>query len=151
MNQIIANIRLLTWDDFNAVVHIDAAVLGRSRTDYYEMKFSRLLNAKSQLITSLVAVVDGDVVGFIMGELYVGEYGIPATEATLDTIGVHPGYQGKGIARQLIQEFTTHLKKVGVQKLNSLVAWNDRTLIRFFSKCGFTPSPTINLELHLMP
>lgn len=149
MTQTIANIRLLTWDDFNTVVHIDSAVLGRSRIDYYEMKFSRLLDAKSHLVTSLVAVVDGDVVGFIMGELYVGEYGIPATEATLDTIGVHPGYQGKGIARQLMQEFISHLKKVGVHKLNSLVAWNDHKLIYFFSKCGFTPSPTINLQLNL--
>jgi hypothetical protein len=33
---------------------------------------------------------DGTVVGFVMGELYIGEYGIFQEEAALDTIGVDP-------------------------------------------------------------
>ena len=92
---------------------------------------------------------DGTVVGFVMGELYLGQYGIFQEEATLDTIGVDPSYQHKGIGERLITEFVDHLKKVGVEKINTLVDWNDSKLIRFFSANQFSPSRTINLERRL--
>jgi hypothetical protein len=47
---------------------------------------------------------------------------------------------------QLISEFIEHLRKVGVQKINTLVNWNDSRLIQFFSANQFSPSKTINLE-----
>ncbi len=84
--------------------------------------------------------------GFVMGELYMGEYGIFREEATLDTIGVDPDYQHKGIGKQLIEEFLDHLKRLGVQKINTLVDWNDSKLIHFFSANQFSPSKSINLE-----
>ena len=84
-----------------------------------------------------------------MCELYVGEYGIPATTATLDTIGIHPNYQGKGVGKQLMDEFIGHLRKAGVEKINTLVDWNDWQLIRFSSASGFAPAKTIYLELNI--
>ena len=42
----------------------------------------------------------------LMGELYMGDYGISQEEATLYTIGVDPDYQHRGIAEQLINEFS---------------------------------------------
>jgi ribosomal protein S18 acetylase RimI-like enzyme len=84
-----------------------------------------------------------------MGELFMGEYGIFQEEATLDTIGVDPAYQHKGIGEQLINEFMDHLRKLGVQKINTLVDWNDTKLIHFFSANQFSPSKTINLERRL--
>jgi hypothetical protein len=47
-------------------------------------KFARALDEKDRIVLSLVAEVDGKVAGFVMCELYVGEYGIPATTATLE-------------------------------------------------------------------
>jgi ribosomal protein S18 acetylase RimI-like enzyme len=85
-----------------------------------------------------------------MGELYMGEYGIFQEEATLDTIGVDPDYQLKGIGEHLINEFTEHLKALGVQKINTLVDRNDPKLMHFFSANQFNPSKTIiNLERSL--
>jgi len=144
-----AEIRTLQREDFDAVVEIDEKVFDKARPDYYEAKFAKVLDAKDHLVTSLVAVADGRVVGFVMGELYVGEYGIPATTATLDTIGIHPDYQRKGVSRQLTEEFVSHLRKAGVEKINTLVDWNDWQLIRFFSASGFEPAKTINLELNI--
>ena len=89
---------------------------------------------------------DGTVVGFVMGEIYMGEYGIFQEEARLDTIGVDPAYQHKGVGEQLVTEFMDHLRSLGVQKVNTLVDWNDSNLIRFFSANRFIPSRTINLE-----
>ena len=150
MNESTINIRLMKAEDFDAVVKIDEKVLETSRSEYYEMKFEKLLNSKDYVPASLVAEeADGTVVGFVMGELFMGEYGIFQEEATLDTIGVDPDYQQKGIGEQLINEFMDHLKKLGVQKINTLVDWNDTRLIHFFSANQFSPSKTINLERRL--
>jgi len=150
MNESTIKIRLMKADDFDAVVGIDAKVIKASRPEYYEMKFEKLFKSKDYLLASLVAEeADGTVVGFVMGELYMGEYGIFQEEATLDTIGVDPAYQHKGIGEQLINEFMEHLRKLGVQKISTLVAWNDTQLIHFFSANQFSPSKTINLERSL--
>ena len=147
MNESTVIFRLMKADDFDAVVGIDEKVFKTSRPEYYEMKFEKLFKSKDYLPVSLVAEEeDGTVVGFVMGELYMGEYGIFQEEATLDTIGVDPYYQHKGIGEQLINEFVDHLRKMGVQKVNTLVDWNDSKLIHFFSANQFCPSKTINLE-----
>ena len=140
-------IRLMKAEDFDVVVGIDEKVLKASRPEYYEMKFEKLFHSNDYLPASLVAERDdGTVVGFVMGVLYMGEYGIFQEEATIDTIGVDPYYQNKGIGEQLINEFMDHLRKLGVQKVNTLVNWNDSKLIHFFSANKFSPSKTINLE-----
>ena len=151
MNRSTIKIRLMKADDFDAVVGIDEKVLKASRPDYYELKFERLFKSKEYLPTSLVAEEeDGTVVGFVMGELFMGEYGISQEGATLDSIGVDPYCQHKGIGEQLINEFVDHLRDLGVQKLNTLVDRNDSKLTRFFSANQFSPSQTIiNLERSL--
>ena len=147
MNESNIHIRLMKADDFDAVVAIDEKVLKTSRPEYYQMKFEKLFETKDYLPASLVAEDEnGTVVGFVMGEIYMGEYGIFQEEARLDTIGVDPDHQHKGIGKQLINEFLDHLRALGVQKINTLVDWNDSKLIHFFSANKFSPSKTINLE-----
>ena len=141
------HIRLMKADDFDTVVEIDANIRRASRPEYYEMKFEKLFRSNDYLPTSLVAEEsDGKVVGFVMGELYMGKYGIFQEGASLDTIGVDPACQHRGIGKCLITEFMDHLQKIGVQKVNTLVDWSDSRLLHFFSTNQFSPSRTINLE-----
>lgn len=144
-------IRLMKADDFNAVIRIDEKVIKTSRLKYYELKFDKLFKSKEFLPTSLVAEDDdGRVAGFVMGELYMGEYGISEVGATLDTIGVDPHYQRKGIGEKLINEFMNHLRDLGVKKVNTLVDKNDSDLIHFFNASKFSPAKSIiNLERSL--
>ena len=127
-------IRLMKADDFDAVMGIDRKVLKAARPAYYELKFDKLFKSKDYLPTSLVAEEeDGTVVGFVMGELYMGEYGISQGRATLDTIGVDPDCRHQGIGMQLINEFMDHLRSLGVKKLSTLVDLNDAKLIHFLT------------------
>jgi ribosomal protein S18 acetylase RimI-like enzyme len=144
-------IRLMTADDFDAVVGIDEKILKSSRPKYYEMKFDKLFQSKEFLPTSLAAESeDGKVVGFVMGELYIGEYGISEVGATIDTIGVDPDYRRKGIGERLVDEFMDHLRDLGVKKINTLVDRNDTKLIQFFNANQFSPAKSlINLERSL--
>jgi len=134
--------------DYNAVIYIDKKVLGVSRTEYYEQKFELLFKSGEYLPTSLVAQTDkGNVVGFIIGELYIGDFGISRESASIDTVGVDPDYQRLGIGRKLMDEFIDHLKKLGVKKINTLVEKNDQHLMAYFNANRFQPSrAVINLE-----
>ena len=142
--------RLMNPDDFDAVVRIDTKVLKVSRPDYYRTKFEKLFESRDHIPTSLVVEdQQGKILGFVIGDLFMGEYGIFQAEATLDTIGVDPDYQHQGIGMQLVKEFIDHLKRLGVNKLNTLVNWDDAKLVRFFGSINFSPSKTINLEREL--
>ncbi|BEQ13482.1 GNAT family N-acetyltransferase [Desulfoferula mesophila] len=147
MQQDALSIRLMRAEDFDAVVEIDRKIMRTARPEYYQLKFDKLFKSKDYVPASLVAEnADGTVAGFVMGELYLGEYGILQEEATLDTIGVDPDFQQQGVGERLMREFMEHMKSLGVEKVHTLVRWNDSGLLHFFSANGFGPSQTINLE-----
>ena len=143
-------IRLMQADDFDAVVGIDEKIVKASRAEYFEIKFEILFESRDCLPTSLVAErEDGTVVGFVMGTLYMGEFGIFQEQATLDTLGADPDHQKRGIGERLLEEFMDHLKSLGVRKLSTLVDREDVKLTRFFGSNRFVPSRTIHLERDL--
>ena len=151
MNKSTFKIRLMEGNDFNAVVRIDEQVMKISRPEYYEQKFERLFKSGEYLPTSLVAQDENEtIVGFIMGELYIGEYGISREGAVVDTIGVDPDCQRRGIGEKLMNEFVDHLRQLGVKKINTLVDKSDTRMIRYFDSNQFSPSKTaINLERNI--
>jgi ribosomal protein S18 acetylase RimI-like enzyme len=136
----------MTENDLEAILKIDEKIVKTSRLEYYQLKFERLFSSKDYLPTSFVAEDNGVVVGFLMGELYMGQFGILQEVASMDTIGIDPAYQHRGIGKKLMDEFIDHLRQIGVNKINTLVDWNDAGLIHFFSANQFSPSRTINLE-----
>jgi ribosomal protein S18 acetylase RimI-like enzyme len=142
-------IRVLRTDDFPSIMEIDTQVRGRPRPEYYERKMRTLMDGSGGIVSSLAAEVDGKVVGFLMGQVFDGEFGIPETAALIDTVGVNPELQRSGIARLLFEEFCTNMKAIGVTRIRTLVDWNAWDLITFFDSMGFEPLPVLNLELEL--
>ncbi len=144
MNKIPIKIRLLEDKDFHEVVRIDEKVLNLSRQDYYEQRFEKLFKSGEYLPTSLVAEDEnGTVVGFIMGELYIGQFGISNEGAVVDTVGVDPVFQRQGIGEKLMDEFITHLKALEVRKINTLVNKSDTQMMRYFNDNRFKPSKAV--------
>jgi len=140
-------IRTIVPSDLDRVVEIDIKVLGKSRLEYWEMKLE-LVGKRSQ-ISSLVAELDGKVIGFIIGGASRWEYGVPENIGWIDTIGVDPDYQRKGIAKILFTEMTNKLKKVGVDTIITFVKRRDPILLNFFNSLGFQKGDMINLELDI--
>ena len=140
-------IRGLKTEDLDAIVKIDEKVLGENRKDYWERKLQSMNNKSSQI--SLVAEVEGEVVGFILGDVSGWEFGVPETIGWIDTIGVEPGYQKKGVATALARELIKNLKAIGVKTIYTLVSWNNWDLLQFFHAMGFTRGDLINLELRI--
>ena len=140
-------IRTLKKDDLNAIVEIDEKVLGENRKNYWEGKLE-LMNRKSSQV-SLVVEMNGEVVGFILGDISGWEFGVPETIGWIDTIGVDPAYQKRGLAKALAHELIKNLKALGVKTIYTLVSWNDWDLLQFFHAMGFTRGDMINLELKI--
>ncbi len=141
------NIRTLKKDDLNAIVKIDEKVLGENRRNYWEAKLE-LMDKKSSQV-SLIAEMDGEVVGFILGDISGWEFGVPETFGWIDTIGVDPAYQKRGLGTALAHELIKNLKDHGVKSVYTLVSWNDWDLLQFFHAMGFTRGDMINLELKI--
>ncbi len=141
------NIRVLQQEDLTAIVEIDEKVLGGNRRDYWERKLETLGTKSTP--SSFVAEIEGKVIGFILGDISGWEFGVPSTIGWIDTIGVDPAYQKKGLATALANEVIKSLKMSGVKTIYTLVSWNDWTLLEFFHAMGFTRGDMINLELKI--
>ncbi len=140
-------IRTLNRDDLEAIVGIDEKVLGENRRIYWEGKLDRMDQKPSQV--SLVVEIGGEVVGFILGDMSGWEFGVPETIGWIDTIGVDPAYQKRGLATALGRELIKNLKSHGVKTVYTLVSWNAWDLLQFFHAMGFTRGDMINLELRI--
>ena len=143
------NIRPLTLSDLDAIVEIDRKVLGKPRQDFWKKRME-LINATQYPHSCLVAELEGKVIGFILGEVSGWEFGVPDTIGWINTIGVDPAYQHRGVAKRLGEEFIKNVKTIGVSLVYTLVNWNDWDLLKFFRAMGFARGgDMINLELKI--
>ncbi|MFX0051199.1 MAG: GNAT family N-acetyltransferase [Candidatus Hodarchaeota archaeon] len=140
-------IRIMKEEDLDRIIEIDNKVLGERRPDFWEREVE--MAGKKSPLPSLVAEIDDRVVGFIFGEASGWEYGVPENIGWIDTIGVDPAYQKKGIGRLLMAELLNYMKKVGVDTVYTLVNWRDWELLRFFDAIGFKRGDMINLEFKI--
>lgn len=143
-------VRTMQEDDLEAVVSIDAGATGRRRPGYFKPILARALK-QSSLQISLVAEIDRSVVGFLVGSLYYGEYGVAEPSASIDAIGVAPNYRGRHVGRALMRQLRLNLGALRISTLRTEVAWDDFELLAFFRKEGFAPAGRLCLESSLDP
>lgn len=140
-------VRAMVPTDLKQIVSIDIKVLGKPRPEYWEQKLASV--AGDTPVSSLVAEMDGKVVGFIIGGVSRWEYGVPENVGWIDTIGVDPEYQRKGIAKVLFSKMADSLKNVGVDTINTFVTRRDWRLLNFFTHLGFQKGDMTNLEMDI--
>ena len=143
-------VRSMRQDDLNAIVAIDAAASGRRRPRYFEVMLHRAITQAGVQI-SLVAEVDGRVVGFVIGSLYYGEYGVVEPSASIDAISVAPDCRGKKVGKALMHQLRLNLGALGISILRTEVSWDHFGLLAFFRSLGFSPSRRLCLECELDP
>ncbi len=156
-------IRVLNENDLDAVVEIDEKILGRERRDFWKRKIAY---ADIYPRPALVAELEGKVVGFIMGYVSGWEFGVPDTIGWIDTLGVDPAHQRRGIGtalfKALIENFkhtgrektigTKEVEKTQIEGVNvvyTLANWNDWDLVQFYHAMGFKKGDVFNLKLQI--
>lgn len=141
-------VRLLTKDDLESVVRIDAQAWGKPRRDYYRLRIERAM-VDTSVRVSLAAVIDGRVVGFLLGSVFYGDFGVPEPVATIDAIGVDTKHARHGVGRALWKQLATNLKGMRIDRVQTQVEWSSFELLAFFHKLGFKPASRLCLDRNL--
>lgn len=141
-------VRRLRPGDLGRVVALDALITGRERRGYFEHKLATNL-LDSSVEVSLGAEVDGILVGFVFARVWTGEFGTTEPVAVLDTIGVQPEFQHRGIGDALLDQLATNLRGLEVDRLRTEADWDAFDLLRFFHRHGFQPGARVCLDLDL--
>jgi ribosomal protein S18 acetylase RimI-like enzyme len=129
-------IRSLEKNDLASIVNIEERVTGISRRDYWEKRIE-ISEAIRPHWASLAAELDNRVVGFVFGRAAELEFGLPGTVAWIEIIGVDPAYRRQGVARALLEQFTSSAEDHGVKTIFTLVNNDQPEMKDFFDRLGF--------------
>ena len=139
-------VRRLRPDDLDAVIALDAKIVGRRRDEYFKIKLDMAMK-ETGVEVSLAAEVDGLFCGFMIARVFYGEFGMTAPAAVLEVLGVNPDFRGRGVGRALLRQLRTNLLGLGVREIHTEVRWEDQTMMAFFQHEGFKPAPRFCLDL----
>lgn len=136
-------VRRMRTQDADAVLHINEKITGRP----YEAQWASKIidDITRNPLGCLVAEEGGEIVGFILGDIRGWEFAIPKS-GWIEIVGVDPRFQGKGVARVLIETLHTYFRNHNVDRIMTMVNWNDGGLVGFFRALGFERSEFIILE-----
>ena len=131
-------IRPLDEMDISAIVGIDEQIGGAYRPEVWERRIGYYLRRDPE--TSVVAEVDGRVVGFMLGEVRSGEFGLEEPTGWIEVLGVDPEHRGRALGRQMAEALLQHFRERGAHSVRTLVDEESEELRSFFSSVGFEPS-----------
>jgi ribosomal protein S18 acetylase RimI-like enzyme len=142
-----ARIRPLDELDIDAIVRIDERIGGQYRPDFWEQRVAFYLRRDPE--SSRVAVVDGKVVGFMLGDVRAGEFGIDHPSGWIERFGIHPDYRGRDLGKQMFDGVVAHFRAEGAATVRTLVDGKETAVVGFLKALGFAPSALQALEISL--
>jgi ribosomal protein S18 acetylase RimI-like enzyme len=131
-------VRQLDELDISAVVSIDERIGGAYRPEVWERRISYHLRRDPE--TALVAEHEGEVVGFMLGDVRSGEFGLEEPTGWIEVVGVDPRTRGVGVGRQLAEEMFARFRARGAARVRTLVEDDREELVKFFASVGFEPA-----------
>lgn len=140
-------IRPLDELDISAIVRIDERISGSYRPDIWERRVGFYLRRDPG--ASQVAEADGKVVGFMLGDLRAGEFGLEEPSGWIERFGIDPDHRGQDLGRRMFEAIRTHFAAEGAKNVRTLVDTTDGGVAGFLKAVGFTPSPLQALEMRL--
>jgi ribosomal protein S18 acetylase RimI-like enzyme len=96
-----------------------------------------------------VAEVGGKVVGFMLGDVRVGEFGLEEPSGWIERFGIDPDYRGRDLGRQLFAAVTKHFRGSGAKTVRTMVDVEDAEVAGFLKALGFAPSALTALEIRM--
>ena len=137
-------IRPLDELDIGSLAKIDEKVTGTYKPEEWERRAIYYIRRNPE--TSQVAEIDGVVVGFMLGEIRSGEFGLEEPTGWIEIMGIDPDRQGQSIGRGLAEAMFEHFKAAGAKTVRTLVSTQSEDIIKYFQALGFAPSPIQALE-----
>ena len=129
--------------DISAVVAIDERIGGAYRPEVWERRISYHLRRDPE--TALAAEHEGEVVGFMLGDVRSGEFGLEEPTGWVEVVGVDPRSRGMGVGRKLAEEMFARFRARGAASVRTLVENDREELVKFFGSVGFEPTKLTTL------
>ena len=144
-----AQVRVRPLDelDIGGITQIDERITGIYRPEIWERRVAYYLRRDPE--SSQVAEVDGKVIGFMLGDVRTGEFGVENPSGWIERFGIHPDYRGRDIGRQMFDAMMAHFRSIGATTVRTLVDDSDAGVAGFLGALGFVPSPLKSLELRI--
>jgi ribosomal protein S18 acetylase RimI-like enzyme len=142
-----ARIRPLDELDIEGIVRIDERIGGQYRPDFWEQRVTYYLRRDPE--SSRVAEVDGRVVGFMLGDVRAGEFGIDRPSGWIERFGIHPDFRGRDLGKQMFEAIVQHFRAEGATTVRTLADAKETSVVGFLKALGFAPSPLQALEISL--
>ncbi|TMQ74133.1 MAG: GNAT family N-acetyltransferase [Candidatus Eisenbacteria bacterium] len=140
-------IRPLDELDIDAIVRIDERISGIYRPEIWEQRVGFYLRRDPG--ASQVAEAGGKVVGFMLGDLRAGEFGLEEPSGWIERFGIDPDQRGKDLGRQMFAAMVAHFQAGGARSVRTLVDRKDEGVAGFLRALGLSPSPLEALEMRL--
>src|SRR5438876_9837632 len=132
-------VRPMTELDIEGICRIDERITGKYRPEVWEQRAAYYIRRDPD--SSQVADVGGRVVGFMLGEVRGGEFGLEEPTGWVEFFGVDPSSREKGVGRRLIEALFEGFKRKGAHVARTMVANADRDIDAFLRRMGFAPAP----------
>ncbi len=140
-------VRPLDELDIGSIVRIDECISGRYRPEFWEQRVGYYMRRDPD--SSQVVETDGKVVGFMLGDVRAGEFGLEEPSGWVERFGIDPDYRGRDLGTLLFEAVLAHFREAGVTSVRTLVDQQDAGVAGFLSALGFEPSPLRALELRV--
>jgi GNAT superfamily N-acetyltransferase len=141
-------IRPVQRGDLDQVIAIDATVTGLEKRKYWASVFRRYGAGGHGEQQFLVALAQGRVVGFVIGEVRDWEFGSPPC-GWVFAIDVDPQARLAGVGTRLLEAISAGFRRAGVRKLRTMLARDNTLILSFFRSQGLMAGPLISLEIDL--
>ncbi|MEI6205856.1 MAG: GNAT family N-acetyltransferase [Desulfuromonadales bacterium] len=143
-------IRSLYPEDLDRVLEIEKSLTGSSRRVFLEKRLAVATAMPDSFITC--ATIDNKtVVGYGFARILEGEFGTSSIIAVLDTVGVDPEFQGRGIGKMVLSGIERRMKKKNISTLLTQIIWSNHVMIKFFASAGFNLATGQIIERNTSP
>ena len=141
-------IRAAEPGDLDAVIELDAETSGLAKPVYWQTMFQTYVPVQSGQRYLLIADVDGETAGFVVGEVRAWEFGSPPC-GWVFALGVSDAHREHHIGSRLMESIFDRFKTDGVLSVRTNVSRHDTLNLSFFRSLGMTAGPYVQLEMSL--
>lgn len=147
-DQNIVELRHVEQHDIEAVISLDERVTELAKPDYWQDIFERYSTRRINERSFLVACIDGQVVGYIVGAIRGWEFGSPPGGWVFG-FAVEPNIRQQGVGEKLFMEISSEFKAMGAKTVRTMVPRQSPLHMAFFRSEGMVAGPYIQLEMEL--
>jgi len=139
------SIRNAIPSDIDSIIALDEVGPREEKPAYWRGIFDHYVKGGKKDRIFLVAEMDGEVVGFISGEIRAWEFGSPPC-GWVFALAVSPKTRGVGIGKRMFEEICRRLKQGRVSTVRTMVDRNQKIALSFFRSQGLRSGRYIELE-----